>query len=62
MESALGEEHRGGDIEAKTGRVNRSLPAQQEHGREHAKQEVTAQAKKGRLQCKVNPFTKVLEH
>lgn len=62
VESTLGEEHRGGDIEAKAGRVNRNLLAQQEHGTEHAKQEVTAPPKKGRLQSKVRPCMKVLEH
>lgn len=62
VESTLGEEHRGGDIEAKAGRGNTNVLAQQEHGRERAKQEVTAPPNKGRLQSKVRPCMKVLEH
>lgn len=54
--------HGGGDIKATTGRATRNLPSQQEHGRGHAKQEVTAHAKEGKLESKINPIMKVLEH
>lgn len=57
VEHAEEEEHRGSDIVTKTGRANRSQPAQEAHGIMH-----TNHRQKGRLESKVNPVMRVFEH